>query len=99
MLALKGTIITTDVRLFLDDPARKPDDRQRSGDADHGRSETRTASVSTDIAWLSAHQWPGLRAIGKVVRSRETGAKTTSETAYYVPSEPEHAKRRVFGGF
>ena len=126
MLALKGTIITTDAlncqrtiarkivaqggdyalalkenqpslhadgRLFLDDSTHKPDDRHRSVDADHGRIETRTASVSTDIAWLSAHQWPGLRAIGKVVRSRETGAKTTTETAYYVLSTPLSAKR------
>ena len=30
------------------------------------------------------HQWPGLTAIGKVVRVRETAAKTTIETAYYL---------------
>lgn len=30
--------------------------------------------------------WPGLAAIGKVVRIRETAAKTTTETAYYLLS-------------
>jgi len=32
------------------------------------------------------HHWPGLKAIGKVERSRETAAKTTTETAYYLLS-------------
>ena len=32
------------------------------------------------------HQWPGLKAIGKVVRVRETAEKTTTETAYYLLS-------------
>jgi predicted transposase YbfD/YdcC len=32
------------------------------------------------------HDWPGLSAIGKVVRVRETPAKTTTETAYYLLS-------------
>jgi predicted transposase YbfD/YdcC len=32
------------------------------------------------------HQWPGLTAIGKVVRIRETATKTTTETAYYLLS-------------
>lgn len=42
-------------------------------EADHGRIETRTAMVSTEIGWLQKeHQWPGLQAIGKVVRVRET---------------------------
>jgi predicted transposase YbfD/YdcC len=32
------------------------------------------------------HHWPGLKAIGRIVRSRETPAKTTTETAYYLLS-------------
>src|SRR5208283_2826845 len=31
-------------------------------------------------------RWPGLAAIGKVVRVRETATKTTTETAYYLLS-------------
>jgi predicted transposase YbfD/YdcC len=39
--------------------------------------------VSTEIDWLQKrHQWPGLKAIGKVVRTCETADKTTTETAY-----------------
>jgi predicted transposase YbfD/YdcC len=61
---------------------------------DHGRIETRTATLSTDIKWLQDnHQWPGLSAIGKVDRVRESKDKTTTETAYYLLSAaltPEH---------
>ncbi len=49
--------------------------------------ETRTAAVSTDIGWLQEqHSWPGLSAIGKVRRIRETATGTTAETAYYLLS-------------
>ncbi len=54
-----------------------------------GRIETRTATVSTDIAWLiKDHQWPGLAAVGKIERIRETAGKTTFESAYYLLSAP-----------
>ena len=36
------------------------------------------ATVATDIAWLNKnHHWPGLAAVGKVERLRETAGKTT----------------------
>src|SRR3954451_2106031 len=87
MLALKGNQATLhdDVARFLDDPASKVSTAKPDVDAGHGRIETRTATVSTDIAWLcEAHGWPGLKAIGKVERRREMLAKTTTETAYYL---------------
>ena len=63
-------------------------------DADHGRIETRTATVLTDIAWLQAdHRWPGLAAVGKIVRVRQCGPKTTTETAYYLFSTALCAER------
>jgi hypothetical protein len=50
----------------------------------HGRIETREAFVCSDIGWLQQrHDWPGLAAIGKVVRTRESNGKTSRETAYY----------------
>jgi predicted transposase YbfD/YdcC len=61
-------------------------------DGDHGRIETRVTAVATDTGWLQeTHQWPGLKAIGKITRTRETSAKTTTETAYYLrmPLSPE----------
>jgi len=88
-LALKqnqGTL-HNDAILFLNDPASNVTTAAPTVDADHGRIETRTATVSTDISWLQeTHQWPGLAAIGKVHRIRETASKTTTETAYFLLS-------------
>jgi predicted transposase YbfD/YdcC len=88
-LALKGNqgTLHDDVVRFFDDPASNTVTAKPDVDGDHGRIETRTATVSTDIKWLQdAHQWPGLSAIAKVERTRETKIKTTSETAYYLLS-------------
>ena len=88
-LALKGNqgTLHADVVRFLDDPQSETAASKPNIDADHGRIETRTALVCTDIAWLQdAHQWPGLKAIGKVHRIRETSAGTTADTAYYLLS-------------
>ena len=96
VLALKGNqgTLHADVRLFLDDPETKPTGTHITVDGDHGRIETRTCTVSTDIGWLQeVHDWPGLAAIGKVTRIRETAAKTTTETAYYLLSTALSAER------
>jgi predicted transposase YbfD/YdcC len=88
-LALKGNqgTLFDDVVLLLDDPELKASTAAPVVEADHGRIETRTAMLSTEIDWLQKqHQWPGLKAIGKVVRVRETADKTTTETAYYLLS-------------
>ena len=90
-LALKGNqgTLHADVSLFLDDPQLQPTTTHTTVDGDHGRIETRTTRVSTDIAWLQeVHQWPGLAAIAKIDRTRETPTKTTTETAYYLLSSP-----------
>ena len=95
-LALKGNqgTLHDDVTAYLDDPASRGHHRRTGVDADHGRIETRTATVSTDIAWLqNEHHWPGLAAIGKVVRVRETAGKTTTETAYYLLSTALSSER------
>ena len=89
-LALKGNqgTLYDDVILLLDDPELKASTAAPVVEADHGRIETRTATVSTEIGWLQKqYQWPGLKAIGKVVRVRETAEKTTTETAHYLLSQ------------
>ncbi len=89
-LALKGNqgTLYDDVVLLLDDAELKASTAAPVVEADHGRIETRTATVSSEIGWLQKqHQWPGLKAIGKVVRVRETTEKTTTETAYYLLSQ------------
>jgi predicted transposase YbfD/YdcC len=96
VLALKGNqgTLHDDVSLYLDDPVHDATPTAQSVDADHGRIETRTAMVSTEIGWLQQdHRWPGLAAIGKVIRIRETAAKTTTETAYYLLSTALSAER------
>jgi predicted transposase YbfD/YdcC len=56
-------------------------------EADHGRIEIRAATVSTQVTWLNEqHQWPGLKAVGKVVHVREMPEKVGTKTAYYLLS-------------
>jgi predicted transposase YbfD/YdcC len=95
-LALKGNhgTLYADVSTFLDDPKAEATTTNTTVDADHGRIEIRTAVVSTHVDWLQEqHQWPGLQAIAKVTRIRETTDKTSSETAYYLLSQPLAAER------
>jgi len=95
-LALKGNQETLhrDVVLFLDDPASETTKSAPVVDAGHGRIETRTATVSTDIAWLQeTHRWPGLKAVGMVERTREFDGKISCETAYYLLSAPLSPER------
>lgn len=94
--ALKGNQGTMheDVGMFLDDPLTKAASLPTTVDADHGRIETRAVAISTDIDWLQErHRWPGLKAIGKVTRTREIGDKISTETAYYLFSTPIAAER------
>lgn len=96
VLALKGNQgrLHDDVRTFLDDPARLAEPTHTTIDGDHGRIETRTSLVSTDIAWLQEqHTWPGLAAIGRVIRTRAVGTQASTETAYYVLSTALSAER------
>ena len=94
--ALKGNqgTLHDDIGTFLNDPLTKATTEHSTVDADHGRIETRAVVISTDIDWLQErHRWPGLQAIGKVTRIRETGDKTSTETAYYLFSTPLSAVR------
>jgi predicted transposase YbfD/YdcC len=88
VLALKGNQETLhdDVRRFLDDAAT-PLACATDTDKGHGRIETRTAALTTDIAWLQeSHDWPGLKAIGKITARREIDGKTSVETRCYLLS-------------
>ena len=96
VLALKGNqgTLHEDVRLFLDDPKTPVQTAPTTVEGDHGRIESRTATVSTDIAWLKEqHAWPGLTAVGKIARTREIKGVVASETVYYLLSAPMAAPR------
>ncbi len=102
VLALKANQgrLHDDVRLYLDDPAQA--DKLQSCqqvDGDHGRIETRRATVCHEVAWLREHHdWPGLAAIGKIEATRETARQTKTETRYYIMSatlSPERFQHAV----
>ncbi|MGA8760565.1 MAG: ISAs1 family transposase [Stellaceae bacterium] len=94
-LALKGNhtpLHAAVVRFFAESKPRGPY-THATHDNNHGRIETRFALVSSDVAWLQErYRWPGLTALGRVVRVRRAPAgestKTTTETAYFLLSTP-----------
>ena len=89
VLALKGNqeSLNDGVRLFLDDLAT-PQVQATTVNKGHGRIETRTASISHDVAWLQErHQWPGLAAVGKITASRQQGDRSSVESRYYLLSQ------------
>ena len=89
VLALKGNqgSLNDDVRLFLDDSATAVAEASQTTKG-HGRIETRTASISSDVAWLQErHQWPGLAAVGKITASRQEGGHSSVESRYYLLSQ------------
>ena len=89
VLALKGNqeSLHDDVRLFLDDPATTLVQATQTNKG-HGRIETRTASISSDVAWLQErHQWPGLAAVGKITAKRQQGDHSGVKTRYYLLSQ------------
>ena len=45
------------------------------------------------MAGGDAHDWPGLKAIGKVTATREKEGKTTTQSRYYLLSTPLSAER------
>ena len=54
---------------------------------EHGRVETRTATVSHDIGPLQdAHRWPSLAALGKVESIRVSEGRTRTEARTYIMS-------------
>ena len=89
-LALKGNQGSwhDDVKLFLDDPAAPVAQTTRVGKGP-GRIATRIASVSDAVARLQElHDWPGLRAVGKVTAIRRKDGDGSEATRCYLLSQP-----------
>lgn len=91
ILALKGNqeTLNDDVRTFLEDPeVLKTAPTTSTTDADHGRIETRTCTVTDDVEWLKERhpQWSALRSIIRIDATTESKGKKTAETRYYISS-------------
>ena len=111
VLALKENHKTLhdDVALFFED-AKATDfagidhERYETVDGDHGRIETRTYWITSDIEWLGAKaSWSRLQSIGRVESRREIGADVSVETRLFLTSLPAdgvvfaHAVREHWG--
>jgi predicted transposase YbfD/YdcC len=87
-----------DIRRLAERVSPQPTATHTTVDSYHGRRETRTSTVLTEIGELQKrHQWPGLVAVGTVVRSREVATRSGKErstgTSYYALSVPLSAER------
>lgn len=64
----------------------------RTEDVGHGRTETRTAVVVSAKGLAEHHEFPGLKAFGRIEATRETESRVSSQTRYFALSwmpEPE----------
>ena len=94
VLALKGNqgTLRDDVEVFASEQKASnfkdtAVSRDKTVDADHGRSETRCVTVIDDLAWLQQrHHWPGLKRVVMVESRREIGDKIEQETRFYITS-------------
>lgn len=97
LLVLKGNqgALFEDVRLFMDNPVNEVNITSfQTVDANHGQVETRTARVSTDVAWLhERHDWPGIKAIATITATHDTGGNETTATRHYISSLPLEPRR------
>ncbi len=74
-------------------------------DKDHGRIETRTTTVSHDVAWLTGdrrhpgeHRFAGLTSLVRTTTETERRGRTTIDTRYFIASArltPERAAEAI----
>ena len=77
-----------DIQVWFSDPeAQEEMPAYQHVDGGHGRVETRVATVSHDVGWLQdRHDWPGLKAVGRIEAVRELKDKTERSVRYYIMS-------------
>jgi predicted transposase YbfD/YdcC len=99
VLALKGNqaSLLGDVELIVKEQksvnfAQAEISTHQTIDADHGRIETRHATLIHNVDWLQdRHDWPGLKAVIVIDSTRDMGAKSECETRFYLTSSPLNA--------
>lgn len=74
-------------------------DEQTEGD--HGRIETRKLWITWDVQLLGAlaKQWPALKSMVVVERTRQTGQQSSVERHYYISALNRRTKARKMGRF
>ena len=75
-----------------------PVEKYRQVDKGHGRVETRTCTLLSDLSYVeNRDDWAGLKKIAVIARERHTvlTGKTTKETAYYIVSEATATAKNV----
>lgn len=81
-----------DGRLRATDEQPRPQlERFQEVDKGHGRLEIRTVEICRDLDWITtSNRWTGLSFVARIVRERTvlTSHKTSTETAYYIGSDP-----------
>lgn len=95
----KLRVLFTDAR--LDHFAGMKHDVFSETNGDHGRIETRRVWVCWEVHLLGelAKQWPGLRSLIAVQRTRQHLGKTSSEWHYYISSLDARRTARQFAGY
>ena len=69
-------------------------ERHETVDGGHGRIETRTYFMTSDIDWLAGREkWADLKSIGMVERTREIKGRQSREKHYYISSLECDAER------
>jgi len=107
LLALKRNQPTLhdEVVTYFADPATTGLASVTALDKDHGRIETRTTTISHDVAWLSGdrrhpgeHRFPALACLVKAVTQVERNGTVTRDTRYFISSArltPERAAQAI----
>lgn len=69
-------------------------DHHRQTEGDHGRIETREVWVTWDVNLLGelARQWPGLKSLAVIERTREVNGTTSVERHYYITALDRRTK-------
>ena len=90
MLSLKGNqgTLHKDVKLLFESENSCPEIGCETYDGGHGRVETRTIRVSSDIDWLkkSHPKWKNLNSIVAITSKREEKNCISEETRYFISS-------------
>jgi predicted transposase YbfD/YdcC len=94
ILALKGNqgTLRDDVEVFVNEQKLRgfkdtTISAHETVDGDHGRIETRHATVMHDVGWLrERHKWPSLKGVVMVESRREIDGKAACETRFYITS-------------